>query len=159
MKQIIKNRVYLWLLAFYNTKIMPSYSALSQELEISRQTVSVKIKELIDKELIIIQDDKKLIVNNPYNINIFILQKYLKNTSKEQFDNKYLLNLLEDTPKWEPDKLFVFNSEWMDYIKDFSSEQQDKALAELIRVNFGMERLYKDDPLSTLFINLVNKKG
>ena len=159
MKQIIKNRVYLWLLAFYNTKIMPSYSTLSQELEISRQTVSVKIKELIDKELIIIQDDKKLIVNNPYNINIFILQKYLKNTSKEQFDNKYLLNLLEDTPKWEPDKLFVFNSEWMDYIKDFSSEQQDKALAELIRVNFGMERLYKDDLLSTLFINLVSKKG
>lgn len=74
---LLKDKVYLMLLAFYNNKKMPTYEQLGQEIGLSRQTVSSRIKKLINDN-IIIQDEKKIIVvANPLNIDIDILKNYL----------------------------------------------------------------------------------
>ena len=50
---ILKNKVYLYLLTFYNGQSLPSYVTLSKETGLSRQTVSKKVKELIDNGIVI----------------------------------------------------------------------------------------------------------
>ena len=48
---LLKDKVYLMLLAFYNNKKMPTYEQLGQEIGLSRQTVSSRIKKLINDNI------------------------------------------------------------------------------------------------------------
>ena len=51
---LLKNRLYLTLLAFYDGQELPSYVQLGKENGISRQTASARVKTLIKDNLIII---------------------------------------------------------------------------------------------------------
>lgn len=74
---LLKNRLYLTLLAFYDGQELPSYVQLGKENGISRQTASARVKTLIKDNLIIIWEDKTITVKNPLNLNIDILKEYL----------------------------------------------------------------------------------
>ena len=52
--------VYLFLLKYDNQK-MPAYTFIAKELGCTRQTVSKKVKNLIDQDLIQLNDDDKTI--------------------------------------------------------------------------------------------------
>lgn len=75
--ELLKDRVYLTLLAFYNYDRIDSYEKLGQKCCISRQTASKKVKQLIDKELVSIDERKCIVVKNELDIDIYLLQKIL----------------------------------------------------------------------------------
>ena len=60
---LLKNKIYLTLLAYYDQKKMPSYVELGEKVGISRQTASTKTKELFDKGLIEKIDNKIVVCN------------------------------------------------------------------------------------------------
>ena len=74
---LLKNKIYLVLLARYNEKIMPSYSSLAAEMGITRQTISTRINALIEEELVFVNELKQVSVQNPLNINVDVLRNYL----------------------------------------------------------------------------------
>lgn len=75
---LLRNKVYLYLLAFCDGKKMPSYVELGSCLGITRQTASTKVKELINNELVFIEDGI-IFVKNPLNIEKKDLINYLEN--------------------------------------------------------------------------------
>lgn len=75
--ELLKDRVYLTLLAFYNYDRIDSYEKLGQKCGISRQTASKKVKQLIDKELVSIDERKYIVVKNELDIDVRLLQKIL----------------------------------------------------------------------------------
>lgn len=75
---LLKNKVYLYLLAFYNNKKKPSYLKISKEIDICRQTVSKKMQELINDGIIIITEDDNILVKNVLQIDIDELRKLLE---------------------------------------------------------------------------------
>lgn len=75
--ELLKDRVYLTLLAFYNYDRIDSYEKLGQKCGISRQTASKKVKQLIDKELVSIDERKCIVVKNELDIDVRLLQKIL----------------------------------------------------------------------------------
>lgn len=75
--ELLKDRVYLTLLAFYNYNKIDSYEKLGQKCGISRQTASKKVKQLIDKELVSIDEKKCIVVKNELDIDVWLLQKIL----------------------------------------------------------------------------------
>ena len=74
---LLKDKVYLMLLAFYNNKRMPTYEKLGQQIGLSRQTVSARIKKLIEEKIVIQDEEKIIMVNNPLNIDVDLLKDYL----------------------------------------------------------------------------------
>ena len=46
MYSLLTNKVYLYLLVYYNGWPLPSYMALSRGIKLTRQTVATKVKEL-----------------------------------------------------------------------------------------------------------------
>ena len=74
---LLKNKVYLTLLAFYNNFELPSFVALGKEIGISRQTASTRVKELINAQIIELDEENRLQVHNPLNIDVVKLQEYL----------------------------------------------------------------------------------
>ena len=55
----LRDRIYLFLLCYYNEKELPTYVKLARKCGYSRQTISKKIKELQDAEIMIPMDDGK----------------------------------------------------------------------------------------------------
>ena len=74
---LLKNNVYLTLLAFYNYGRIDSYEKIGEKCGISRQTASKRVKQLIDKGLVSIDDKKIITVKNELNIDVWLLQKVL----------------------------------------------------------------------------------
>lgn len=70
---LLKNKLYLYLLANYNGAIKPSFVELSKKLDMTRQTISTHYKKLVNDGLIL-EEDKKITVTNPLNISIIELR-------------------------------------------------------------------------------------
>ena len=49
--KLLKDNVYLTLLAFYRNQKMPSYSELGRKIGLTRQTVSTRVKKLIQDKI------------------------------------------------------------------------------------------------------------
>lgn len=75
--ELLKNKIYLTLLVYYNQKDMPSFVQLGKDVGVSRQTASSKFKELMAQNLIELSDDDVVLVKNPLNIDVDILKCYL----------------------------------------------------------------------------------
>ena len=73
---LLKNNVYLTLLAFYNGQKMPSYTQLGVKTGLTRQTASKKVQELIEQQLIQI-DNNILNVSNTMDIDVDLLRDIL----------------------------------------------------------------------------------
>lgn len=52
---------------------------------------------------------------------------------------------------------FIFHKDWIDDIKSYPQDQQDKILAEIARCGTGCELLYKDDPTISAYVNIVSR--
>ena len=55
--KLLKDNVYLTLLAFYRNQKMPSYSELGRKIGLTRQTVSTRVKKLIQDKIIELDED------------------------------------------------------------------------------------------------------
>lgn len=77
-QKLLKDKIYLTLLAFYDNKLMPSYTALGKQTGVTRQTVAKRINQLIQEGIIAINEEKILLVKN-----------------EEQLDKEYLKSVLE----------------------------------------------------------------
>lgn len=75
---MLKNKVYLHLLAFYNNKKKPSYQSLSREIDVSRQTISKKIQELINNNIVTIENDNTMRIKNVMQIDEVQLREVLQ---------------------------------------------------------------------------------
>jgi len=104
---LLKNNVYLFLLAFYNNQTMVNFVELAKVIGISRQTVSNKVKKLLSDKFIKINDDNILFVENSLDLDVDLLRKILEKTpdiSAAQLediffnnkDNKEVLVNIED---------------------------------------------------------------
>lgn len=76
---LLKNNVYLTLLAFYNGKKMPNYIELGNQSKVTRQTASKKVKELLEEGIIKIEANNILYVDNIMNIDVNLLSNILTN--------------------------------------------------------------------------------
>lgn len=85
---LLKDKVYLTLLAFYNHKKMPSFIELGKIIGITRQTASVKVKELLNNSIISVDENGILLVNNDLDIDVSLLREYLK-------ENNFSFNVLQ----------------------------------------------------------------
>lgn len=83
---LIKNKVYLYLLAFYDKCTLPPTTALAKQIGITRQTVSKKYKELQDIGVLNIDDSKIISIKNEYNINKDQLKDFLINNSNYSYE-------------------------------------------------------------------------
>ncbi len=90
---LIKNKVYLYLLAFYDGCHLPPSTVLARQIGITRQTVSKKYKELKDTEIITITPSETIIVKNEYNIDKNVLKNFLQNNSNYSYET--LLSILK----------------------------------------------------------------
>ena len=77
---LLKNKVYLTLLAYYDGDEMPSFIELGKKIGISRQTASTKVKELLNENIIALNDNDIVIVANDLNIDKNELRTYLAMT-------------------------------------------------------------------------------
>ena len=77
---LLKNKIYLMLLAYYNKKEFSSFVELGKLAGVSRQTASTKFKELQEKGIIELNDKDILFVKNILNIDIVKLQEYFDTT-------------------------------------------------------------------------------
>jgi predicted transcriptional regulator len=75
--ELLKNNVYLTLLAFYNNKTMPTYVELGKISGITRQTAAKKVKELIDNNIIKVNTNNILSVDNNMELDVDILKDLL----------------------------------------------------------------------------------
>ena len=90
---LIKNKVYLYLLAFYDGCPLPPSTVLAKQIGITRQTVSKKYKELKDTEIITITPSETIVVKNEYNIDKNVLKNFLQNNSNYSYET--LLSILK----------------------------------------------------------------
>lgn len=89
---LLKNKIYLILLTYYNDSLMPSYVTLGEKAQVSRQTASKKVKELEDWGLIEIEDNI-VYVQNPLDIDREELRNYL-DEEITRFDSAELYDIL-----------------------------------------------------------------
>lgn len=75
-KSLLKNNVYLFLLSFYNNKVMPNFVELAKFMGVTRQTVSTKIKKLLDDKIINIENNV-VKVENQLDLDVELLKKIL----------------------------------------------------------------------------------
>lgn len=73
---LLKNKLYLYLLANYNGAVKPSFVELSKKLDMTRQTISIHYKKLVS-DGVVLEDGKKITVTNPLNISIVELRQAL----------------------------------------------------------------------------------
>lgn len=92
-KYIDQNKVYLYLLAFYDGCPLPPSTVLAKQIGITRQTVSKRYKELKDAEIISLTPLETIIVKNEYNIDKDILRNFLQNNSNYTYEA--LLSVLD----------------------------------------------------------------
>lgn len=90
---LIKNKVYLYLLAFYDGCPLPPSTVLAKQIGITRQTVSKKYKELKDTEIVTITPSETIVVKNEYNIDKNVLKNFLQNNSNYSYEA--LLSILK----------------------------------------------------------------
>lgn len=74
---LLKNKVYLTLLAYYDGYKMPSFIRLGEVLGVTRQTASTKVKELMSQDLVSINEEGIVAVRNELNIDVEKLRGYL----------------------------------------------------------------------------------
>lgn len=84
---LIKNKVYLYLLAFYDGCPLPPSTVLAKQIGITRQTVSKKYKELQENGILSFTKDKYIIIKNEYNINTIALKTFLQNNSNYTYES------------------------------------------------------------------------
>ena len=75
--ELLKNNVYLTLLAFYNGGKMPKYTTLSKQIGITRQTVSTKVNKLKEQGIISVDDNGILSIKNINDLDIELLKSIL----------------------------------------------------------------------------------
>ena len=109
---LLKNKVYLTLLAYYDGDEMPSFTDLSKQIGISRQTASTKVKELINTHIITLDDNDILSVSNDLNINVNDLRAYLEMTDcfNPQGLKEHLFGVSAKTQKRQAKELDVSRS-------------------------------------------------
>lgn len=90
--ELLKDNVYLTLLAFYNGQKMPKYTTIGNIVNITRQTVAKRVKNLIDSELIFLDENNIVSVKNELNINVNVLAEIL--TTNPNANVLYLKNKL-----------------------------------------------------------------
>lgn len=73
---LLRNKIYLILLAYYNNEKMPTYTKLGELAGMTRQTAQKKVAQLINDQLISVGIDSIEVVNK-LNLNIEILKNYL----------------------------------------------------------------------------------
>lgn len=83
---LIKNKVYLYLLAFYDGCPLPPSTVLAKQIGITRQTVSKKYKELKDTGILTITPLETIVVKNEYDIDKNILKNFLQNNSNYTYE-------------------------------------------------------------------------
>ena len=74
---LLKDNVYLTLLAFYNNKPMPSFVELGKATGCTRQTASKRVQNLLVNGFIEINDENILIVKNDLALDISLLKEIL----------------------------------------------------------------------------------
>lgn len=92
---ILKDKIYVWLLVYYNNKKIPSNSALGREIGANRNTVASHIRKLAEKDYLTITEDKIVLVNNFLNLDEVIIRDYLETTSSYSAIDLYQ-RLMED---------------------------------------------------------------
>lgn len=105
--ELLKNKVYLYLLAFYDDEIVPSSVALAKNIGISRQTASKKMKDLQEEGLIVIED-KIIQVDNVFNIDIKKLRDILNNNPNYTLQTLVNELIAVEDSKWSPRKISVY---------------------------------------------------
>lgn len=96
---LLKDKIYLYLLAFYNLHTKPTYIQLAEELKITRQTVSAKFKNLLDAKIIKIKKEngkQLLFIENPLNLKENKLQKYFIENNNDIINFKDFINKMCD---------------------------------------------------------------
>lgn len=97
---LIKNKVYLYLLAFYDSCPLPPSTVLAKQIGITRQTVSKKYKELQENGILSFTKDNCIIMKNEYNINTITLKNFLQNNSNYTYESLLeAIGLMLDTRK------------------------------------------------------------
>lgn len=99
---MLKNKPYLFLLAYYNEEKMPSYQTLGEKIGMSRQTVSKKIKELENDKYIEIDNEGYVFVDNSLNILEDELRIILE---KNNYKIEDIVKLVEDSEKYTKTEL------------------------------------------------------
>ena len=92
---ILKDKIYIWLLVYYNNKKIPNNTALGREIGANRNTVASHIKKLVEKGYLTITEDKIVLVNNFLNLDEVIIRDYLETTSSYSAVDLYQ-RLMED---------------------------------------------------------------
>ena len=75
--KLLKDNVYLTLLAFYRDKKMPSYSELGRKIGLTRQTVSTRVKKLIQDKIIELDEDGNVIILEEIDVDKDLLRQIL----------------------------------------------------------------------------------
>jgi hypothetical protein len=86
---LLKDEIYLYLLAFYNLHTRPTYVQLAEELKMTRQTISTKFKNLLNTNIILLKKEKGkqiLVIKNPLEINVKKIREYFEQ------NNNYIAN-------------------------------------------------------------------
>ena len=73
----LRDRIYLFLLCYYNEKELPTYVKLARKCGYSRQTIAKKIKELQDAEIMVPMDDGKYLFMD------FLEEEDIENAKKD----------------------------------------------------------------------------
>lgn len=106
---LLKNKVYLILLAYYDNKEMPPFTELGKQIGITRQTASTKVKELLSQDIIALDTDDTVKVANPLNIDKEELIKYLTKTDSfnSQGLKEHLFGVSSKTKKEQAKELGI----------------------------------------------------
>lgn len=99
MYSLLTNKVYLYLLVYYNGWPLPSYVALSRGIKLTRQTVATKVKELRSEGILLDDELGNIQVLNPLNLDVNVIEEYLQ--SGERFDARELLRKVLNKPVTE----------------------------------------------------------
>lgn len=99
MYSLLTNKVYLYLLVYYNGWPLPSYVALSRGIKVTRQTIATKVKELRSEGILLDDEFGNIQVLNPLNLDIGVIEEYLQ--SGERFDARELLRRVLKRPVTE----------------------------------------------------------
>ena len=78
--KLLKDNVYLTLLAFYRNQKMPSYSELGRKIGLTRQTVSTRVKKLIQDKIIELDEDNNVIILEEIDVDKDLLRQILTET-------------------------------------------------------------------------------
>lgn len=112
---LLKNKLYLYLLANYNGAVKPSFVELSKKLDMTRQTISIHYKKLVS-DGVVLEDGKKITVTNPLNISIVELRQALDSGVFDEkkfkqmilYQNARRAYIIEDSSEFTPAGTIVY---------------------------------------------------